>query len=407
MKKYLLGTTAIVAAGMLAATGPAQAQAKKGGRIQIGISGYMEQWVGVADNDEANGSVNENTGFDVQSDSEFFFTGRTTLDNGIKVGVRMELEGNTDGGAANQTAHDQIDESWMYVEGSFGRINLGGEDNAAMAMHFQAFDIGIGNFDAQAKWIQDPTERIGTQGLERGVRFNTIWGRTAPTLDDSHADKITYYTPRIEGFQFGVSWIPNFEEDASGSIASVSNGYHDGLAVGANFVRRFDKVRVALSAGYITAKYAPIVDVPTNNPGSPTTWSVGASISAGPMRFAGSYGSAANTRLDRGTTIGTSTDGEAHSLGAYYRFGKNMVGVTYWHSEVEELVAVDGNSTIDMFTISGRHNLGNGVYLRATLLYLDIEGEDTDGNTNLTGTTGGARDDNSGWAFVTGVRVSF
>ena len=400
MKNYLLGTTAIVAAGMLAVTGPAQAQAKKGDRIKIGISGYMEQWVGVADNDDANAGVNENTGVDVQSDSEFYFTGRTTLDNGIKVGVRMELEGNTD-------ERDQIDESWMYVEGSFGRINLGGEDNAAMAMHFQAFDIGIGNFDAQAKWVQDPTERRGQQGLERGTRFNTMWGRTAPTLDDSHAEKITYYTPRMEGFQFGVSWIPNFEEDASGSIASVSSGYHDGIAVGANFVRKFDKVRVALSAGYITAEYPPSTDVPTNNPGSPSTWSVGASISAGPMRFAGSYGEASNTRHDAGTTMGTSTDGEAHSLGAYYRFGKNMVGVTYWHSEVKELIAVDGDSTMDMFTISGRHSLGNGVSLRATLLYLDIEGEDTDGNTNSTGTTGGARDDNSGWAFVTGVRVNF
>jgi len=407
MKNYLLGTTAIVAAGMLAVTGPAHAQAKKSGPIKIGISGYMEQWVGVADNDDENDGVNTNTGFDEQADAELWFTGSTTLDNGIKVGVRIELEGNTDGGPANQTSHDQIDESSMYVQGSFGRINLGGADNAAMAMHFQAFDIGIGNFDAQAKWVQDPTERIGIQGLERGVRFNTIWGRTAPTLDDSHADKITYYTPRVEGFQFGVSWIPNFDEDNSGSIASVSNGYHDGLAVGANFVRRFDKVRVALSAGYITAKYPPITDVPTNNPGSPSTWSVGGSVSMGPMRFAGSYGAAANTRLDRGTTIGTSTDGDAHSLGAYYRFGKNMVGVTYWHSEVKEQVAVAGDSTMDLVTISGRHSLGNGVSLRATLLYLDIEGEDTDGNTNSTGTSGGARDDNSGWAFVTGVRVSF
>jgi len=407
MKNYLLGTTAIVAAGMLAATGPAQAQAKKAGPIKIGISGYMEQWVGVADNDENNAQVNENTGFDQQADAELFFTGRTTLDNGIKVGVRIELEGNTDGGAANQTAHDQIDESWMYIEGGFGRINLGGEDNAAMMMHFQAFDIGIGNFDAQAKWIQDPTEAGGVQGLERGVRFNSIWGRTSPTLDDSHADKVTYFTPRVEGFQFGVSWIPNFEEDGSGSIASVSANYHSGVAVGANFVRRFDKVSVALSAGYITAKYAPITDVPTNNPGNPTTWALGGSLSFGPMRFAGSYGSSANTRLDQGTTIGTSTDGQGYSLGAYYRFGKNMVGVTHWHSEVEEQVAVDGNSTIDMLAFSGRHNLGNGVSLRATLLYLDIEGEDTDGNTNSTGTTGGARDDNSGWAFVTGVRVSF
>ena len=263
-------------------------------------------------------------------------------------------------------------------------------------MHFKASDIGIGNGDAQGRWVQDPTEGGGS-----------IWGRTDPTLDDNHADKITYFTPRIEGFRFGVSWIPNFEEDASGSIASVSGGYHDGLAVGANFVRRFDKVRVALSAGYITAKYPPITDVPTNNPGTPSTWSVGGSLNFGTVRFAGSYGASANTRNNRGTTIGTSTDGEAHSLGAYYRFGRNLVGVTYWHAEVKEQVAVAGDSTMDMFTISGRHRLARGVSLRATLLYLDIEGEDTDGNTNSTGTTGGARDDNSGWAFVTGVRVSF
>lgn len=64
--------------------------------------------------------------------------GETTLDNGIMFGVNVQLEAETCG--------DQIDESYMYVEGAFGRIEIGSEDPATDAMFYGAPQIiaGVG-----------------------------------------------------------------------------------------------------------------------------------------------------------------------------------------------------------------------------------------------------------------------
>ena len=78
MKKNLLATTALVAAGVLASQG-AFAESKP---ISLKVGGYMEQWVGVASYDPSTGA--DVTDVDVQQDAEIHFSGSTTLDNGLK-----------------------------------------------------------------------------------------------------------------------------------------------------------------------------------------------------------------------------------------------------------------------------------------------------------------------------------
>ena len=98
MKKVLLSSTALVAAGVMA-TAPASAAEK----LSAKVGGYMEQWVGYTSVDDDNAAAGDTSGFDVKSDSEIHFNGVTTLDNGIKVGIHVELEGHTEsGGAADQ-----------------------------------------------------------------------------------------------------------------------------------------------------------------------------------------------------------------------------------------------------------------------------------------------------------------
>ncbi|MCS5605977.1 MAG: porin, partial [Alphaproteobacteria bacterium] len=118
MKKLLYGTTALVAAGMLA--GGAQAADK----IKVGVGGYFFGYLVGVDQDDAaasgaNGAApgNNTRGHDITREGEIIFTGKTTLDNGISFGVQVQLEAETCG--------DQIDESFMWMSGSFGKINLG------------------------------------------------------------------------------------------------------------------------------------------------------------------------------------------------------------------------------------------------------------------------------------------
>ena len=77
MKKILFGTTALLAAGAFASA----AQASDPIKLQLG--GYMEYWVAAANQDSAFSTpVNS---FDIQGESEVWFVGKTTLDNGMVI----------------------------------------------------------------------------------------------------------------------------------------------------------------------------------------------------------------------------------------------------------------------------------------------------------------------------------
>ena len=116
MQKLLILGTALIAAGMLA-HGPAAAE-----NIKLSLSGHFNAAVMVIDQDL---DVNtRNHAFD--REAEIFFRGSTILDNGLTVGVNVELEA--------ESIDDQIDETYLYFKGGFGEIRLGQDDGAMQAM---------------------------------------------------------------------------------------------------------------------------------------------------------------------------------------------------------------------------------------------------------------------------------
>ena len=99
MKKQLIGTTALVGVGVLAASGVAQ-DANAADPLSLSIGGYYQSSLEVRDEDDGSDEAGANlqtTGF--YDDGEIQFTASTTLDNGIGVKVRIEYEAdNQDGG---------------------------------------------------------------------------------------------------------------------------------------------------------------------------------------------------------------------------------------------------------------------------------------------------------------------
>ena len=216
MKKILLGSTALVAAGMIASA-PASA------KMKLSVGGYMEQWVGYVSQDDV--GTADYSGVDVKSDSEVHFKGMVKLDNGMSVGVNMQLEGNGGG--------DTIDESYLIVKGGFGEINLGSENSALYKMHYSAKGYGIGfNSGDQSSWVN-------TGGsISQSGHFRQPMGSTniEPNgMNDS--EKITYYTPRVNGFQLGVSYAPWAGEDGGGQFDRNANK-SDYVTAGANYQGR-------------------------------------------------------------------------------------------------------------------------------------------------------------------------
>lgn len=368
MKKILLGTTAIVAAGVIAV--PSANAAEK---LSVSVGGYMEQWFGYvsADDDTAG---NDFTGFDQKSDAEIHFKGMTTLDNGIQVGVNVQLEANTNTG-------DQIDESYLIVKGSFGEINIGSENSSMYKMHYAPSDFGIGmNSGDQVDWVN-------TQGITSGGIFRGPYGSTYVEPGRANdSEKLTYYTPRISGFQLGVSYGPDATQDSNvqpNRDAVVS----DLVTVGVNYNQKFGNVAVGLSGGWGTFTNAP------NGADEPTAFNLGGTLEISGFGIGASY-----AQFDESGN----NDGEGMNIGVWYSSGPWGVSLGYFHGERDGATTagvVTGQAEQDTFMLSGKYALGPGITAAGTIGH-------TQWSSDNTALTGGA-DEVEGTYVVVGMKVSF
>ena len=179
MKKALLGTTALLAGGLAAGT----AYAADG--IKLGVGGYFRTaYMVVIDDDGEGEPCNEHNTDGFFSESEIHFKGSTVLDNGLEVGARVELEG--------ETAGDQMDEAWVSFAGGFGEIHIGSEDGA-LANNCIVPPGGTGNFSAFSP-NQWGANSYSSNSVCAGV--------------DGDSQKILYVTPVFSGFQFALSYTP-------------------------------------------------------------------------------------------------------------------------------------------------------------------------------------------------------
>ena len=397
MKKQLLTTTALVAAGVLTVSGAALAQ-----KPTLTLGGNSQQIFGVGNNSDAYDAANgQRVGFDQHSDGEIFFNGAVTLDNGIKIRTRVELESNTEsntGGESPNVAHgtqgDTIDEHWMRISGSFGEIRLGSGDAAAQAMttgYLGTWATGVGQnlaFDT-GDWVTNP-------GPGSGYRMSTV-ARVDVTSDGEH---ISYFTPRFAGFQLGASYIPSTDEDVNNQRAATSSlqgaGDTEGYSIGANFDRKFGGVGVGIAVGYNEMNEAT-----AGNGGDAKVWGVGGRVDFQGFRIAASFvdrksQDTATTAINGGG--GTVSGAETIELGARYIFGPNAVSISHLSGESDSVqVARDGQEIRSTF-IAYRRTLGPGVTWHVTGIFADYDGGSA---------APGAAQNNDGEAISTSINVRF
>jgi outer membrane protein OmpU len=341
MKKSLLATTALAALGAVAVAGSASAAEK----IQVTVGGYMQQWFGFADSSK---NVNRNnTGFDQKTDSEIHFKGVTTLDNGIKVGIHVELEGQTESGGAA----DQIDEQYLFVDGSFGRFLMGSENSASYLMHYSIPSHGA-TLDSG-----DITDWIAG-GDFTGARTN---GRGI----DNDSEKLTYFTPRFSGFQLGVSYVPAQNQDLDGPQNTNDGVRDDGFSVAANFNQSFGDFKLLASAGY---QHFGEDDAVAGS--DLESYQFGLRLGFAGFTLAGTYG-----EEDRANAAQVFTDTqETYGLGLSYAAGPMGVSFAYIGSDRDR--ATDAHQ--DAFELGAKYALGPGVDLKGSVYYLEREAAGVD-----------------------------
>ncbi len=259
MKKALYGTTALVAATIVAG----QADAASG--LKLGITGFYRGAIGASFGDDNTSGPSYGAGQSGRNNVTFRqevrvnFTGSTTLDNGITVDVLVGLNA---GGQNKVTSNApaRINRAYMDLSGKFGQVRFGDANSA-----YQSMCVGDpGNVTANFG-LNSPNESFSNAGKRQvngnlgGYMPTAISGAGTCFGLETRSTKILYFSPTFGGFNFAVSFTPDHIRSAGGSGGiGGSNGqgaptttgaaFHDFLSAGVNFNHDFGG-GITLSAG--------------------------------------------------------------------------------------------------------------------------------------------------------------
>jgi outer membrane protein OmpU len=342
MKKLLLATAAF------AILAPA-AQAE----IKLDLGGYFKGYAGYADQDTA--GLNE---FDIKRKSEVFFEGETTLDNGLTLGYHGSL-------FQENAAADNLEESYLYFSGNWGRVNLGRENGAAYLLQVSApsadanldgADIDFSFFNAGASdYRQEYAHEMGQAGTQ-------------------YVDKITYLSPKFNGFQAGVSYSPQADAkttaDYENGMDLESTGLSELYEGAVRYDGEFSGVGIHAGAGYSQVQDDGATDAEYN------TINAGLKLTFEGFSFGGAYitdetdGGAGDTEVD------------SYVVGAGYDYGAYNFGATFFNSEDDA-----SGDELDRYSIGAGYTFGPGFKFNGSVALYDSEGTvDNDATVVAIGT---------------------
>ena len=432
MKKVLFASTALAALGL---GGVAQAADP----IKLELGGYTRWWFGAATQAQAykDATNTQPNTFSAQGDSEIYFKGATTLDNGLKVSLQVQLEaggGQIGGGGQAQSilGNSWIDESYVVVGGKFGTLIGGLTKNGAYKLHVSAPDA-TGQFEEGAflghnQWVVIP---------------NTVTYLDSTAVDTvGNAPAITYVLPSfVDGLTLGGSFIPDGGCQNQASVCNTTaNGLTGGFGVSgltasqlgnpiigtpisikindvwgvaANYTKDYGKLGVKLSTGYVSGRTTATSDH--------SEWSSGAQLSFAGFSFGGGYRLVNETLNSTATSFVKSVlasngataaqvrsvngkgplNGSSWSLGAGYETGPYAVSLDYFSSRVEGNPG-GGQDTLSLWQLGGKYALGPGVDVLGIVGYEKAQ----NGDLPIFGGAGSAGT-NSGWAGMTGLQLTF
>jgi predicted porin len=345
MRKVLFGTTAIIAAA--AFTAPAISAE----RIQLQLRGYHVGAIALTDVDGAS-DANE---IDFGSDSEVHFRGGTTLDNGLEVSFKAELELEDNGDVDDDP--DNIDEVYVQFDGGFGRVQFGQNDGVMDQMHIAAPRL------FQRHYANDPSmDPFRPYGLRNRINsFGEFSG------DDI---KLNYFTPQMNGLQLGVSYTPNPCKNDTGYAGCVFEEFaRNYWEAAATWEVDLNNVELGLSVGYGQGES----DSPSM-PHDPNELTFGGEIGFGNFTLGGSY-------AIKETGGDVSTQQDHLDVGGTYATGPWTFGLSYANAEGDMNFSGVEDKEYESFLGGVRYTYGPGltIGIGAQTLDFDDAGTSQDG----------------------------
>jgi outer membrane protein OmpU len=301
MKAWVTGTSALVTAALAAGEAPAASG------LKLGITGFYRNAIGgsfgnsptsqhIATSGGAATSVSTAGlgNFDRQAVSmrqqiRVNFTGKTTLDNGMTVGVLVGLDGEN---VAKSDSTSQVNRAYGFFNGKFGEVRVGEAysalvtdcilDPGNVTSNFgvnspeESFS-NVGFAQVRNKFLKvanannSPASYFSTFGVAPMGSIGTCFGI------ESKGNKIEYFSPDIGGLSFGVSFAPTGGQRRAGGGLSYGTDVtapgsgdtgNNILSVAFDYVHEFDGIEVTLGGGaeWAFTQYTPAGGTTGNKP---------------------------------------------------------------------------------------------------------------------------------------------
>ena len=327
MRKILLATTALIAAGGISAA-----------TADVNISGKLKQnYHNWSDDDAAtDGGNNSAMGRDLQ----LWIKSSATLDNGMTVGGNIRL----------RHGNSPDDRNYITVGGDFGSFTYG----TTWAPSYSQ-SVGI-------NWMDDIhiTEHAAasTDGVTRGAVMTSSYSSTS-----GKAQKVIYATPSISGFKAMVSYA---------DAGSTSKGDHTGYS--ASYSSGPFKVMYAAEKADHADAAAATADTEVTQYG---------------VQYSGDFGRVwALAMSDTNTTnAGTETSNQSgNQVGIAYGLADNLTGVLYYTS-AEETAGDNNNDEYSATALGVNYAVGGGLNLAVSHTMFDYTDATTGGTNSNDGSS--------------------
>ncbi|KAB7742350.1 porin [Parvibaculum sedimenti] len=352
MKKTLLGTTALIAAVALSA--PAHASDP----LKVTIGGNIVTGFYAVDADSIAGTSFQDTKVPLVA-RNIDIKAEGTLDNGLVAGVDAKLQLGHDWSIADALGQGNSGASFRqlfaYLEGDFGKFEIGGTDGAAYKMHYTSPWFVPGNGVDSPNILNVPIML---------VRHSTF------SLLATDSNKVTYFTPRFSGFQLGLSFTPTVAVASGMSsnlalgpsengllLAPKDQGVSNVFEAALNYAGTFGGVDVGADVFYTKGSG----DYLAGDQGDPKEWGLGLNLGYSGFTLGGAYYRSEDIYGSWGAVPSQlGFDDTTWTAGLKYATGPWTVGVAYLDTD-QNVNIVDMKSK--NWQVGGGYNLGSGVDL--------------------------------------------
>ena len=250
-----------------------------------------------------------------------------------------------------------------------------------------------------------------------------------------YSRKISYYTPKMAGFQLGVSYVPDTVNDGGGPIRDDAPDYHmtkivngyafdikDGIALGLTKEHKFnDKASVKLAllgefgkvavktptkkefADAVTAKN-DLIDPKGIKFKKLSTYNIGAELKYGKFAISGCYADFRKSLTASDPLIDPSDRKKSYlyNVGAKYSFEKLSVSAHYFYSNNKKNI-------VGATTFGVDYKLAPGIMPYAEVTAFTAKGayKVADGLIGSNKSTKYASDNHHGGLFLVGIKLEF